>query len=94
MLDVLVPPTEEDLKIKEAIRTELTSVIDTVKADNNRCTAMKVDDNTFVIKNVVISMTGNTFIVVKDENKVCIETLLVNVNVSKIKNYILKLIKK
>ena len=84
MLDVLVSPTDEDLKIKEAIRSELISIN----------SSMKVDDNTFVIKNVVISMTGNTFIMVKDENKTCVETLLVNVNVSNVKNYILSLTKK
>ena len=43
------------------------SVIDTVKAQKGLHIAMQVDENTFVIENIVISITGNTFIVVKDE---------------------------
>lgn len=83
MLDVLIPPTEEDLKIKEAIRAELMSITGN----------LKVDDNTFVIKNVVISMTGNTFIVVKDESKICMECHLWCVDVSNVKKYIQSLIR-
>jgi hypothetical protein len=94
MLDVTIEPTEEDLKIKEAIRKDLMSIMDSVKAKSKFHTAMQVDINTFVIKDVVISMTGNTFMVIKGENKIYIDNLLVNVDLKKIKLHIEKLINK
>jgi hypothetical protein len=82
MLDVLVPPTEEEIKMKVEIGKEIMTI---------PC-AMKINDNTYYIKDVLVKMTGNTFMVFKGENQVCCELYLSFVDVSKVKEYVVKVI--